>query len=55
MDSIEETTEPSFAELKEYIEQLKRYIQVLEEDNQDLRTEVQEYRRREIHLVMQRS
>ena len=54
MKPVEETAEPTSVEIEQYIKELKRYIEVLEEDNKDLRAEVQEYRRREMQLVMQR-
>ncbi len=54
MEAVEETTEPSVAELKEYIEQLKRHVELLQEENRSLFEEVQDYRRREFHLIMRR-
>ena len=52
-DERDDGTAPTVAELEAYIQQLKRHIAFLEQRNQDLVAQVQEYQRRELQLIMQ--
>ncbi len=50
----EDAATPPSAELEHYIQELKRCIEMLQAENRELRAEVREYQRRELHAVLQR-
>ncbi len=51
MEPEEDGTEPTVAELQEYIQQLKRHIDLLQAENETLFKEVQAYQQRELQLL----